>query len=92
MLDGEEVSCSAFAKALRARIYDPDEACWIATSHRSQAAEARSAVPHSIVTYDDQCSVAGLESRAAAHDRLAAVCEHHASLLRRCISNKGRAA
>jgi hypothetical protein len=82
MLNDTEVLASPFVKALRWRVYDPEEAFWIAASHRFHAAEARSAVPQSIECYRDQCLAANLESRAEVHEQLAAICEQHASRLR----------
>ncbi len=73
---------TAFYKALRWRVRDPEEALFIAGTHRRRAAEARSGVPAVIDGYQDQCRAWGLEGVACRHDEIAAVCERHAARLR----------
>lgn len=57
-----------FHKALRCRVYDPDEALHIGATHHRRAAESRS-------------RGGGWEIRAERHDEMAAICEAHAATL-----------
>ncbi len=75
-----------FCKALRWRVHDPEEALWIAATHRTRAREARGAIPARIDNFYDRSRVLGLEGRAASHDQLGAICEQHASNLRVAIA------
>lgn len=63
-----EIADTPFCKALRWRVYDPDEALGIAATHRRGAAEARLRQP-------------GWEIQATRHDQMAAICEAHAAAL-----------
>ena len=64
-----EIADTWFCKALRWRVFDPDEALGIAATHRRRAAEAR---------LRDE----GWEVQAARHDQMAAICVTHATALR----------
>lgn len=63
-----EIADTAFCKALRWRVHDPDEALGIAATHHRRAAEVRLRGP-------------GWEIQAARHDQMAAICEEHAAAL-----------
>jgi hypothetical protein len=64
-----EIADTPFCKALRWRVFDPDEALGIAATHRRRAVEARLCHP-------------GWEAQAARHDQMAAICEAYAAALR----------
>ena len=68
-----------FHRALRWRVHDPEEALWIAASHRRQAAEARACIPDPIGSFRDESRALGLEQRAVHHEEIATNCEQHAS-------------
>lgn len=63
-----EIADTAFCKALRWRVHDPNEALNIAATHHSRATEVRLRGP-------------GWEIQAARHDQMAAICETHAAAL-----------
>ena len=71
-----EIADTWFCKALRWRVFDPDEALGIAATHRRRAAEAR--LRHE-----------GWEAQAGRHDQMAAICEAHAAVLRDAIAAAG---
>lgn len=73
---GPEIADTWFCKALRWRLFDPDEALGIAATHRRRAAEARLRHP-------------GSEAQAARHDQMAAICECHAATLRDAAATAG---
>ncbi len=83
MLD--EAADTPFCKALRWRVHEPEEALWIAATHRTRAREARSAIPARIDNCSDRSRALGLEGRAASRDQMAAICEQHAASLRVAI-------
>jgi len=80
--EDEPAKDTAFYKALCWRVRDPEEAVFIARTHRRRAAEARSGIPAVIEGYQDQCRAWGLEGVACRHDEIADVCERHAARLR----------
>lgn len=80
--DEEPAAGTRFYKALHWQVYDPEEALWIAATHRRRAAEARSGIPVIVDTYQRRCMAAGLEQRACREEEIAAVCERHAARLR----------
>ncbi len=82
----DETADTPFCKALRWRVHDPEEALWIAATHRTRAREARSSAPANSDNFYDRSRALGLEGRAASHDQLAAICEQHAANLRVAIA------
>ena len=74
--DDPEIADTWFCKALRWRVFEPDEALHIAATHRRRAAEARLRHP-------------GWEAQAARHDQMAAICVAHAAALRDAMATAG---
>ncbi len=83
--DDEPAKDTPFYKALRCRVFDPDEARHIAATHRHKAAEARNGLPGTIESFQDRCRAAMLECRARNHDEIVAVCLRHAARLEAAV-------
>ena len=67
--DGQDVSDTRFCKALRSRVYDPEEALFIAATHRRKATELHQrglAAPHDEMVHVCEQHAANLERAAAA--------------------------
>ena len=73
-----ELAATPFYKALRWRVHDPEDALWIAATHRRHAADARSQTA-AIESFRDWSRATGLESQASQHDEMARLCERHAA-------------
>lgn len=82
----DETADTPFCKALRWRVHDPEEALWIAATHRTRAREARSAISARIDNFSDRSRALDLQGGAASHDQMAAICEQHAANLRIAIA------
>lgn len=80
-LANEPAKDTPFCIALRWRVHDLQEALSIAATHRARAAEARSGLPPAVGSFQARSRALGLETRAARHDEMAAVCERHAARL-----------
>jgi hypothetical protein len=95
MISGEttiknDAATTPFCKALRWRVHDPEEALWIAATHRARAAEARAAVPGHVASFRTRSQALGLEMRANRYDEMAAACERHAGSLQASITARNR--
>lgn len=69
-----EIAATPFCKALRWRVYDPEEALHIATTHHRRAAELQSrglAAPHELLAQVCEQHAADLTQAASLRARLA---------------------
>ena len=95
MISGEttiknDAATTPFCKALRWRVHDPEEALWIAATHRARAGEARAAMPAHVASFPTHSQALGLEVRADRHDELAEACERHAASLQAIMTARSR--
>jgi len=86
----EPAKDTAFYKILGTRAHDPEEAVFVARTHRRRAAEARSGIPMVIRDFQDDSRARYLESVARNHDEIVAVCERHEARLRAAAASTTR--
>jgi len=71
-------------------VHDPEEAVFVAGTHRRRAAEARSGIPAVIRNFQDDFRARDLESVACNHDEIVVVCERHEARLRAAAAGTTR--
>jgi len=91
-IDDEPAKDTVFCKTLRSRVHDPEEAVFVARTHRRRAAEARGGIPAVIRSFQDDSRARHLESVARNHDEIIAACERHETRLRVAAGGAARGA
>jgi len=86
----EPAKDTPFYKILRTWVRDPEEAVFVAATHRRRAAEARSGIPMVIRDFQDDSRARYLESVARNHDEIVAACERHEARLRAAAASTTR--
>ncbi len=86
----EPAKDTRFYKVLRTCVHDPEEAVFVAVTHRRRAVEARGGIPAVIRNFQDDSRARYLESVARNHDEIVAVCERHEARLRAAAAGTTR--